>query len=144
MCGVICRAVDGPSSNDAWTDQSASTGAGIAMLMALASSTVNIGWVWRRYTASLPPRGGPSSTLTCTTVTEWASTRGTATSMWRGAVSTTSCMSAGTQGRLGTVSIIIIKWSSPQGIETMTTTVLAAPTFMMEVDGGSRVALDPT
>ena len=59
-------------------------------------------------------------------------------------MSTTSCMSVGTQGRLGTVSFIIMKQSSPQGIETMTTTIEAAPTFLMEMDGGSRVVSTPT
>ena len=55
-------------------------------------------------------------------------------------MSTTDCMSAGIQGRLGTVSIIIMEGNSAQGIETMTTTVVAAPTLLMEMDGGLRVA----
>ena len=73
--------------------------------MALVASNVNIGWVCRRYTASLPPRGGLSSALTCTTVTKCGSMRGTATFTWRGAVSTTSCMSVGTRGRLEIVYV---------------------------------------
>ena len=39
MCGVTCRAVDGPSSNNAWLDRSALPRAGLTMSMALARPT---------------------------------------------------------------------------------------------------------
>ena len=48
----------GMHSKDSWTDLRTLTDNDRTMSMALASSTVNIGWVWRRYIASLPPRGG--------------------------------------------------------------------------------------
>ena len=140
---MTCRAVDGPSSNDAWMDQSASTGAGTVTLMALASSTVNTGWVWTKYIASLPPRGGPNCMWTCTTVLVQGSTRGTATSMWRGAVSTTSCTSVGTQGRLGTALLedtVLMECSSLQGTVIMTNGHFTVQYLKaVELDGGTRI-----
>ena len=72
--------------------------------------------------------------------------RGTATSMWRGAVSTTSCTSVDTQGQLGIASLElgIMECSSLQGIVIMTNRPITVQLGGMEMDGGSKVATTAT
>ena len=65
--------VSGRSSRGDWMALLTSTATGPAMLMALVTLTVNTGWVWRTFIASLRGQHPPSSECPSLILREWRS-----------------------------------------------------------------------